>query len=62
MVTQDDLDVIKKIRERLEAEYGKSGDERLVMVVSYVAAAQAAMRLLLQRPSAQPPRKDAENG
>jgi hypothetical protein len=50
MVTQSDVDAVYALRKRLENEYGKSRDERLVMVVSYIAAAQAAMRLLLIKP------------
>ena len=49
MVTQEDVTAVLKIRERLEQEYADRGDERLVTVVAYVAAAQAALRLMVKR-------------
>ena len=48
-VTQVDVDAIRKLRERLETEYAVRVDERLVTVIAYIAAAQAALRLMVKR-------------
>lgn len=51
-VNQADVTAILQVRERLEQEYADKGDERLVTIIAYIAAAQAALRLMVKRQGA----------